>query len=173
MIQPRSFSESADAMRGPADLFSSPAFARARWAATLIGHDERMRFFTRKLLRRLDGMSMPFHVEAGCMTPAVARQRYVTGTDPWLPMESPFLDGTAVGFRHVLREPDPKGWVLFAEVGFDVANLAQIPVMWGGFAATKMPGVWRLYDGCEPDNWRVDDRTYTVRKRGKLDYEWG
>lgn len=153
--------------------FGTPAFQRRRWAAALVGHDERMRVFCSRLLTRLDGMRMPFQVRSGALSLMHARQRYVTGLDPWSPIESPFLDGTAFELEHASgRALDHRQAILLAEVGFDVARLAQVPVLWGGFAGTTRPGMWRLYQGVEPDDWRVDDRTYGVRKRGKLDYRF-
>ena len=174
MQSSRSFSEAADQMRAPGEYFASPAFSRLRWTVAGEQRDERMRLFTRKLLQRLDGMDMPFYPAVGLMDHKTALKRYVTTEDEWKPMESPYLDGSAVLFKHcILQELDRRQWILFAEVGFDVAALAQIPVMWGGFSDLKAPGLWRVYDGVEPSGWKADDRTYKVRRRGKRDYEWG
>lgn len=169
-----SFSSAADALRAPASYFSSPEFSRLRWTTAGEQRDERMRLFCRKLLMRLDGMDMPFYPAVGLMDLMTARHRFVTGLDPWTPSESPFLDGTGLEIRHCRNDADmpPQQRIIIAEIAFDVANLAQIPVMWGGFAATPRPLMWRVYDGCEVDDWRVDARTYGVRRRGKLDYAW-
>lgn len=169
-----SYSEAAAILKGPAGFETLPAFSNSRWTLAGEQRDERMRLFCRKLLARLDKMAWPFFPEVGLMDVKTARHRYVTNVDPWSPMESPYLDGTAVNFRHVFRDDmPPKCWVLFAEVGFDVARLAQISVMWGGFSDHRKPGLWMIYPGAVPNGWRVDDRTYKVRNRGKLDYEWG
>lgn len=160
-------------MRAPGEFFTSPAFARLRWSTAGEQRDERMRLFTRKLLQRLDSMDMPFYPAVGLMDHKTALQRYVTTEDVWKPMESPYLDGTAVLFKHALYPTlPPRCWTLFAEIGFDVATLAQIPIIWGGFANLDAPGLWRVYDGVQPDGWQVDDRTYGVRRRGKLDYRY-
>ena len=169
----RSFSEAADRLRAPGEYFSSPAFSRLRWTLAGEQRDERMRLFTRKLLQRLDGMDSPFYPAVGLMDHKTALRRYVTAEDVWKPIESPYLDGSAVLFKHcILQELDFRQWVLFAEIGFDVAALAQIPVMWGGFSEFHAPGLWRIYDGVQPSGWRVDNRTYKVRNRGRLDYQW-
>lgn len=174
MEHSRSFSEAAARLKAPGEFFASPAFSRLRWTTAGEQRDERMRLFTRKLLARFDAMDMPFYPEVGLMDHRTAQRRYVMFDDPWKPLESPFLDGTAVQFKHcVLDDLDERQTIFFAEVGFDVAALAQIPVMWGGFAEPRNPLMWRVYDGVEPFGWRVDDRTYKVRRRGKLDYEWG
>ena len=131
------YSSAASFLKGPPGFKSSAAFVNSRWTLAGDQQDERIRLFGQKLLRRLDGMEMPFYPEVGLMDLKTARQRYVTGVDPWEPMMNPFLDGHAIKFRHVFHadaDLPPKCWVLFAEIGFDVARLAQIPVMWGGFA---------------------------------------
>lgn len=173
MTEARCFSSAAAIMKGPPGFQTSAAFRDKRWTLQGDQRDERMRLFCRKLLLRLDGMGMPFYPAVGLMDLPRARQRYVTGADPWKPAESPFLDGVAIEFAHVFDlELPPRCWILFAEIGFDVAKLAQIPVMWGGFAEVNRPGMWHVYDGVTPSGWRVDDRTYKVRKRGRLDYAW-
>lgn len=130
-----------------------------------------MRIFGQKLLRRLDGMCMPFFPQVGLMTLREARHRYVTGVDPWVPMASPYLDGTAITFAHCIhKDLHPRSWALFAEIGFDVARTASIPVLWGGFADEPMPGTFRIYDGACPEGWAVDKRTYGVRSRPELPY---
>lgn len=167
----RCFSSAAEQLKGPEGYFTSPAFSNARWSLAGEQRDERIRVFGRKLLRRLDDLGMPFAPVVGLMDLAQARHRYVTGLDPWSPAESPYLDGTAIQFAHCIhKELHPRSWLLFAEIAFDVARLAQIPVLWGGFAHPVMAGVFRTYEGVEPDNWRVDKRTYGVRKRAAL--EW-
>lgn len=170
----RCFTSAAAFMKGPVGFQTLPAFLNARWTLAGEQRDERMRLFGRKLLKRLDGMGMPFYPRVGLMELKTARQRYVTGTDPWEPMINPYLDGSGIEFAHVF-EPELPGrcWILFAEIAFDVANLAQIPVMWGGFSDWSNPGLFVIYDGATPDGWRVDDRTYKVRGRGKIDYDWG
>lgn len=172
MIDVRCYSSAASAIKGPVGFETLPAFRNSRWTLAGDQRDERIRLFGAKLLKRLDGMQMPFYPQVGLMDLKTARQRYVTGTDPWEPLLSPYLEGTAIKFAHVFEpELPPKCWWLFAEIGFDVARLASIPVMWGGFSAWHMPGVFGLYDGALPEGWRVDDRTYKVRKRGFLEYE--
>lgn len=170
----RCFTSAAAHLKGPEGFQFLPAFSNARWTLAGDQRDERMRTFGAKLLRRLDGMGMPFYPRVGLMELKQARQRYVTGVDPWEPMLNPYLDGTGIEFAHVFhqRELPPKCWILFAEIAFDVARLAQIPVMWGGFSEWMNPGLFVTYPGAVPDGWRVDDRTYGVRKRGKLDYAW-
>lgn len=170
----RCFTSAAAFMKGPAGFQTLPAFLNSRWTLAGDQRDERMRLFGQKLLRRLDKMGMPFYPRVGLMDLKTARQRFVTGADPWEPMLNPYLDGTGIQFAHVF-EPELPGrcWILFAEVAFDVARLAQIPVMWGGFADHCNPGLFVTYPGAVPDGWRVDDRTYGVRNRGKLDYRWG
>lgn len=166
------FSDAAAALKGPPGYFTSGAFSNQRW--TIVGdqRDERMRLFGRKLLARLDGMEMPFYPKVGLMTRRVAQQRYVTGVDPWKPMENPYLDGEAIEFAHcILSKLDARQWVLFAEVGFDVGRLAGIAVMWGGFAIPAQPGVWRVYNGHEPDGWKACGRTYGTRRKAVLEYE--
>ena len=125
-----------------------------------------MRRFCRKLLRRLDGMDMPFYPKVGLMSHKEAQHRYVTGLDPWSPAESPFLDGVAIEFAHCVADTlDPRAWFLFAEIGFDVAKLAQIGVVWGGFAyGDYRPGVFCLGDAqTKPAGWITDGRTYGAR----------
>lgn len=170
----RCYTSAAAFMKGPAGFETLPAFSNSRWTLAGDQRDERMRLFGAKLLRRLDKMGMPFFPEVGLMDLKTARQRYVTGVDPWEPMLNPYLDGTGIKFRHVFEEHLPaKCWALFAEVAFDVARLAQIPVMWGGFSDWSIPGLFATYPGAVPDGWRVDDRTYGVRHRGKLETERG
>lgn len=167
------FTSAAAAMKQPPAFFGSAAFSNLRW--TLVGdqRDERMRLFCRKLLRRLDGMDMPFYPAVGLMNHKLAQQRYVTGADPWPPIASPFLDGTAIEFRHCVAESlHPRCWALFAEVGFDVARLSQIPVCWGGFSTLKRPGMWMIHDGHDHD-WFVDRKTYGVKTRGEIEYDLG
>lgn len=166
----RCYTSAADVMRAPEGFMASPAFAHQRWTIHAEQRDERIRLFARKLLRRLDGLNMPFRATVGLMNYAEAQHRYVTGRDPWLPMENPFFDGVAIRFAHCLLEGgmDPKCWSLFGEIGFDVARLAQIPVMWGGFNDPHNlppdPGFWQVYDGVTPDGMYVDRRTYGYRK---------
>jgi len=165
------FSSAAAAMKGPPGYFASAAFSNCRWTLAGDQRDDRMRRFCQKFLRRLDSMDMPFYPQLGLMDLKTARHRYVTGVDPWRPAESPYLDGTAVTFAHCLHDDlHPRCWALFAEIGFDVARLAQVPVMWGGFADPRMPGTFRIYDGACDTGWRVDKRTYGVRKGGELPY---
>ena len=172
--QAKCFSSAAALMKGPEGFRTLPAFYNARWSVAGEQRDERMRLFGRKLLARLDGMDMPFYAQVGLMDLKTARQRYVTQTDPWSPMTNPYLDGVAISFKHVFEdELPPRCWILFAEIGFDVARLAQIPVMWGGFSDWPLPGLFCLWDGSTPDGWRVDQRTYKCRTGGKLDYNWG
>lgn len=171
-LEARCFTSAAAKMKQPPAYFGSAVFSQLRWTLAGDQRDERIRLFTRKLLRRLDGMDMPFFPVVGLMSHKTARQRYVTGLDPWTPAESPFLDGTAVEFRHCVAETlDRRSWALFAEVGFDVARLSSIPLLWGGFADEKRPGMWVVYDGTCPAGWRVDKRTYGVRKGQEIDYD--
>lgn len=165
------FSSAAAFMKGPAEFKTLPAFSQLRWTLAGDQRDERMRLFCRKLLSRLDGMQMPFYPAVGLMDLRTAQHRYVTGLDPWSPVMSPYLDGTAIKFAHVFHSQlHAKCWILFAEIGFDVARLAQIKVMWGGFCDVPEPGLWMLYPDAVPTGWRVDNRTYGVRNRGKHDY---
>lgn len=159
------FTSAAEHMSAPAGFMTSPAFSNLRWTLAGDQRDERVRVFARKLLKRLDGMQMPFFPEVGLMNLPTARHRYVTGLDPWTPAESPFLDGVMVRFRHcVHRELPAKCWELFGEIGFDVARLAQIPMMWGGAKVADIhPGDWMVYDKVEPAGWIADKRTYGVR----------
>ena len=162
----RCFSSAAEQLRGPEGFLTSPAFADLRWTMAGDQRREEMRLFCRKLLKRLDGMGMPFYPAVGAMDHRTARYRYVTGLDPWAPLDSPFLDGTAIRFRHCVHaELDPRSWYLFAEIAFDVARLAHTPVMWGGFCfAAPDPGTFMLYDGPPvPAGWHVDNRTYGVK----------
>ena len=123
-LEARCFSSAASMMKQPPAYFGSAAFSRLRWTLAGDQRDERMRLFCRKLLRRLDGMEMPFYPAVGLMDHRTARQRYVTQLDDWTPMESPFLDGVAIEFQHCAAEKLPgKCWELFAEVAFDVAKL--------------------------------------------------
>ena len=167
-----SFSSAAEAMQGPPGFQTSAAFRNLRWTIAGEQRQEGMRLFCRKLLRRLDEMSMPFYPDVGAMDVKTARHRYVTGVDPWPPSENPFLDGYAIRFAHCIRKQlEPKCWWLFAEIGFDVARLAQIPVMWGGFADEPDMGLWQLYSGHTPNGWSVDNRTYGVKKRAPLTFD--
>lgn len=170
----RCYTSAAAAMKGPGGFQTLPAFLNSRWTLAGDQRDERMRLFCRKLLARLDGMSMPFYPEVGLMDRRTAQHRYVTGLDPWTPVLNPYLDGSAVKFRHVFEDTlHPRCWVLFAEIGFDVARLAQVQVMWGGFSDYCEPGLWMIYPGATPDGWRVDNRTYKVRNRGEIPYHEG
>lgn len=170
MNEVRCYSSAALAMKGPEGFETSPAFCNARWTLSGQQRNEQIREFGRKLLLRLDGMQMPFYPQVGLIDLPTARYRWVTGVDPWEPMMNPYLDGVAINFAHVFEtELHPLCWNLFAEIGFDVARLAQIPVMWGGFAEWKLPGLFCLYDGAVPDGWRVDSRTYGVRNRVKIE----
>lgn len=171
MTDVRCYSSAAAFMKGPAGFKTLPAFVNSRWTLAGDQRDEKMRLFGRKLLSRLDGMDMPFYPRVGLMDLKTARQRYVTGVDPWEPMLSPYLDGSAIQFAHVFEPHLPaRCWNLFAEIAFDVARLASIPVMWGGFADHYNPGLFAIYNGAVPDGFRVDNRTYGVRNRGKLDF---
>lgn len=164
------FSSALDLLKQPPAYFGSAAFSQKRWTLAGDQRDERMRVFTRKLLRRLDGMDIPFYPAVGLMDHKTAQQRYVMGIDPWSPMASPFLDGIAVEFRHCVAESlAPRCWALFAEVGFDVARLAQIPVAWGGFSSLKRYGMWMIHDVHDHD-WAVDRRTYGVKTKGEIEY---
>lgn len=161
------FSSAAEHMSAPPEYFTSAAFRDLRWTMAGDQRDERMRTFCRKLLARLDGLKMPFYPAVGLMNLPTARHRYVTGLDPYSPSESPFLDGSAVVLKHCIHGADmPKRcWVLLAEIGFDVARLAQIPIIWGGLnAGNYSPGHFQTYDGFQPENWIVDGRTYGVRR---------
>ena len=167
------FSSAAEAMKAPPAYFKSAAFSQLRWTMAGDQRDERMRVFCRKLLRRLDGLEMPFYPVVGLMNHKTAQQRYVTGADPWPPIASPFLDGVAIEFRHCLADDlAPRCWALFAEIGFDVARLAQLPVAWGGFSNLKRPGMWCIHEAGDAD-WHVDKRTYGVRVKGELEYNLG
>ena len=145
---------------------TSPAFANSRWTLAGDQRREEMRPFCRKLLKRLDGMGMPFYPAVGLMDQRTARHRYVTGLDPWPPMDNPFLDGAAIRFAHCVHEDrlDARSWYLFAEVGFDVARLARTPVLWGGFVhSAPDPGMFMLYEPPVRPGWHVDNRTYGVK----------
>jgi len=168
------FSSAADAMKGPEGYFTSPAFSNARWTTAGEQRNEDMRLFCRKLLSRLDKLGMPFYPKVGLMDLRIARHRYVTGIDPWSPIESPFLDGVAIEFAHcILDEMDWRCWALFAEVAFDVGKLAQIPVLWGGFADCKRPGLFMVrWSELVPAGFHQDARTYCSRIRSKLPLEW-
>lgn len=169
--QVKCFSSAADAMKGPAGFMTSSAFRNLRWTMAGDQRDERMRLFCRKLLKRLDGLGMPFYPEVGLMEHKTAQGRYVRGVDPWPPMANPYLDGVAVKFRHCIHEElEPRCWALFAEIGFDVARLAQIPIAWGGFSVYREPGYWEVYDGPSAEI-VVDRRTYGVRKGIELPYQ--
>lgn len=165
------FTSAASYLKGPEGFKTLPAFINSRWTLAGDQRDDRIRVFGSKLLRRLDSMGMPFYPQVGLMSLKTARQRYVTGLDPWEPMMNPYLDGVAIKFAHVIESELPaRCWVLFAEVAFDVARLAQISVMWGGFSDWHIPGLFCLWDGQTPDGWRVDARTYRSRTSVKLDY---
>lgn len=171
---PRCFSSAAEYLKGPEGFRTLPAFINSRWTLAGDQRDDRMRLFGQKLLARLDGMNMPFYPEVGLMELKRARQRYVTGADPWTPAESPYLDGTAIKFRHVFREHlPPRCAILLAEVAFDVARLAQISVMWGGFSEWRVPGLFAIWEGVTPNGWRVDKRTYRCKVGGKIEYDEG
>lgn len=166
------FSSAAEYMRAPGSYFSSPAFSHLRWTMAGDQRDQKMREFCRKLLRRLDGMDMPFYPCVGLMDHKTAQQRYVTGIDPWTPAANPYLDGDGLEFRHCVHAELPERcWFLFAEVAFDVARLAQTPVLWGGFADVNRPGMFRAYSGAVPDGFRVDKRTYGSKRSNEL--PWG
>lgn len=168
----RSYSSAVDAMKAPPGFFASAAFSHLRWTLAGEQRDERARLFTRKLLKRLDHLDMPFYPAVGLMDHRTALWRYSTGMDPWKPMESPFLDGTGVEFRHCLHEElDPKCWSMFAEVGFDVARLMQVPVVWGGFSEIESrPGLFVVYDRpALPVGMCVDRRTYGERAGALID----
>lgn len=169
----RCFSSAAEFMKGPDGYFTSPAFSNLRWSLAGEQRDERMRLFTRKLLRRLDQMNIPFYAAGGLIDLKTARHRFVTGLDPWEPMNNPYLDGTAARFEHCIhgKSLDRRSWWLFAEIAFDVARLAQTPVMWGGFSDWCEPGLWAIYPGATPDGWRVDRRTYGSKRNYDLPWE--
>lgn len=174
--QVRCFSSAALVMKGSEGYFASPAFHDLRWTLAGDQRDDRMLTFCRKLLKRLDGMGMPFYPRVGLMDLKTARARYVSGADPWPPMNNPFLDGVAIEFSHCIIPDDrmhPRQWALFAEIGFDVARLAHIPVMWGGFSDLKRHGLWHLYDGSVPDGWFIDRRTYGARLKSELPFQLG
>ena len=159
-----SYTSAAQVMKAPPGFYASAAFAHLRWTLAGEQRDERIRLFVRKLLKRLDGMEMPFYVVTGLMSHKVAAQRYVVGHDPWKPIENPFLDGVAVRLKHSVHDHlDVKCWELFAEIAFDVARLAAIPILWGG---VHDPGYFQIYDGHVPDGMEVDARTYGYRRRG-------
>lgn len=166
------FSSAASMMKQPPAYFGSAVFSQLRWTLAGDQRDERMRLFCRKLLRRLDGMDMPFYPAVGLMSHKTARERYVTGVDPWTPAENPFLDGEAIEFRHCVADTlCERCWWLFAEVAFDVARLSQIPILWGGWADVKRPGMFRVYTGVMPSGWHMDKRTYGSRSKQEL--RWG
>lgn len=163
----RCFSSAADVMRAPEGFMTSPAFAHLRWTLAGDQRREEMRLFSRKLLKRLDGLKMPFYPAVGLMDQRMAQHRFVMGADPWPPMSNPFLDGVAIRFQHcILPMLEPKCWDLFGEIAFDVARLAQIPVVWGGYNTDNPdPGFWQLYEGVVPDGMYVDRRTYGFRSK--------
>lgn len=168
------FTSAAAMMKQPPAYFGSAAFSHLRWSLAGDQRDERMRLFCRKLLRRLDGMDMPFYPKVGLMDHAQARQRYVTGVDEWTPIESPFLDGVGIEFAHCVAETLPgKCWELFAEVAFDVAKLSQISVAWGGLSRWRRPGLFIVVDNPKviPNGWAIDARTYRARTDVLLPYE--
>lgn len=168
------FSSAAESMKGPPGFFASAAFRDLRWSIAGEQRREEMRLFGRKLLRRLDSMEMPFYAAVGLMDHKTAAGRYVRNVDPWKPMESPFLDGVAIEFRHCVKaELHPKAWALFAEIGFDVARLMQVPVLWGGFSEQPRPGLWCLYDkdAGPVSGFCVDRHTYGVRNGAQLEVE--
>ena len=168
------FTSAAEYMKQPASYFSSPVFAHLRWTTAGEQRNEDARLFCRKALARLDALSMPFYPSVGLMDLRMAQHRYVTGLDPWTPMESPFLDGTALQLLHCVhgdRLPD-KCWALFAEIVFDVAKLAQIPILWGGFAEHKAPGLWMVRTaGHVPNGWLQDARTHGSRVRYRFPHQ--
>lgn len=168
------FTSAVANMKAPEGYMSSPAFSNLRWTLAGDQRDERMRLFCRKLLKRLDGMGIPFYPAVGLMNLKTARQRFVTGVDPWPPIANPYLDGVAVRFAHGVHGDSlhPRQWAVFAEVGFDVARLAQIPVAWGGFSQYRDPGFWQIYDGPQAEL-NVDRRTYGVRVKGEMAYHLG
>lgn len=160
------FTSASEHMRAPPEYFTSAAFRDLRWTLAGDQRDERMRTFIRKLLRRLDGLYMPFYPAVGLMDLPTARHRYVAGLDPWSPSESPFLDGSAVVLKHCIHDADMpwRCWHLLGEIAFDVARLSQIPIMWGGLKfVDRNPGMFMTYDGFEPAGWIADGRTYGVR----------
>ena len=166
------FSSAADHLKGPAGYMASPAFRHLRW--TIAGDQRRgeMRLFCRKLLKRLDGLGFPFFPAVGLMDAREAQRRYVVGIDPWRPIENPYLDGSAIGFQHCVHEVlDRRSWFLFGEIGFDVARLASIPVMWGGFSIDYEPGTFMLYDGSVPEGWQVDRRTYGSKVKWEIEFD--
>lgn len=168
------FSSAAAAMKQPPAYFGSAAFAHLRWTLAGEQRDERARLFCRKLLRRLDGMDMPFYPCVGLMNHAQARQRFVTGQDDWSPIESPFLDGVAIEFAHCVAQSLPaKCWELFAEVAFDVAKLSQISIAWGGLSRWRRPGLFIVVDDVKspPSGWAIDTRTYRARTDVLLPFE--
>lgn len=167
----QSYSDAAQLMKAPPGFYTSAAFSHLRWTTTGEQRDERMRLFCRKLLRRLDGMEMPFYPAVGLMDARTARWRYTVGLDPWSPAESPYLDGLAILFKHCVHEDmPPKCWALFGEIGFDVARLMSVPVLWGGFNELPKPGLFAIYDrGCVPNGMRLDRHTYGARRAPLLD----
>lgn len=166
------FSSAADAMKGPPGYMSSAAFRDLRWTAVGDQRVDGAREFCRKLLARLDGMEMPFYPAVGLMDLKTARQRYVTNLDPWEPMESPFLDGIAFELKHCVRPELPgRCWFLLAEVAFDVARLASIPIAWGGFSRFDRPGMFVLAEDLLPEGFWIDGRTYGTRLKTRLEYK--
>lgn len=168
----RSYSSAAEAMKAPPGFYASAAFHHLRWTLAGEQRDERMRLFCRKLLKRLDHLDMPFYPAVGLMDQATARWRHAVSLDRWKPMESPFLDGVAIRFKHcVLEELDPKCWALFGEIGFDVARLMALPVLWGGFNEEEPdPGLFCVYDRPHiPSGMRLDRHTYGVRHGDLID----
>ena len=174
MSEIRSYSSAADAMKAPPGFYASAAFSQLRWTTAGEQRDERMRLFGRKLLRRLDSLDMPFYPAVGLMDQRTARWRHAVSMDRWAPMESPFLDGVAIRFKHCVREHmEPRCWALFGEIGFDVARLMSLPMLWGGFNQPDPdPGFWCVYDGdAVPTGMRVDRHTYRYRLGGLIDIE--
>lgn len=167
----RSYSSAADAMKAPPGYYASAAFAHLRWTAAGEQRDEGMRLFCRKLLKRLDHLDMPFYPAVGLMDLSTARWRHAVGMDRWKPMESPFLDGIAIRFKHCIHdELDPKCWALFGEIGFDVARLMSLPVLWGGFSEVPDPGLFAVYKKpAIPEGMRLDRHTYGARNAVQLD----
>lgn len=168
----RSYSSAADAMKAPPGYYASAAFAHLRWTLAGDQRDEGMRLFCRKLLKRLDSLDMPFYPAVGLMDHRTARWRHAVSIDRWSPMESPYLDGIAIRFKHCVHEVlDPKCWALFGEIGFDVARLMQLPVLWGGFNEdAPEPGLWCVYQKPSvPAGMRLDRHTYGVRHGALLD----
>lgn len=162
------FTSALQHLKAPEGYFSSPEFLHLRWSTAGEQRVEQMRLFCRKYLRRLDSMHVPLFPQVGLMDVKEARQRYVTGCDPWEPMLSPFLDGSAIRFRHCLHgaELPAHCTALLAEIAFDVARLSQIAIAWHGFSDADV----MTFELSGRPGLLVDGRTYGVRNRPKLDY---